>query len=453
MFGIKILTLQTKTLLFMNPNHFLSLLFICATLLVSSCANEESEFSDFSEKSTKLEQSIINSQDSTIIPLEGDRESIRHLKNHMKTRASYDYNDDQYLSEELRQLDEIPIYLQVQGNSDGRQYLSATEKGKELTIEYFNGKSDNQKFYLKILPAVAGIPYLIYSKKTGTPLKLGAYKSKPDVKILYASQDASGSLFGASWDIKRAQYSSDSYIIENQDWPQQGNSGYWLDIYYSVITVNGSKISFSKYNKSPRQEFKIIPVEDFEVQHIDFEVDGNTTLTQVPKVVFSDKFTNNGPINQKHSFSISETYKETSTFNKKTSYSVNISTSFKTGVPFLSEGKITTSVTAGQEFTYGKSEEHSKTISRTVDVEVPANSMANVSYTVYTYNMDVPYIAHCVGKTSGKKIKIRGVWHGVSVEASDGSINVTPINGNTAGAKSIPISDEMVRAKKIIKIE
>lgn len=436
----------------MKQSFLLSALVMCTTFCFWGCSNEEKEFVISSEKITGVEQMVTN-QDSIIVPIEGNRDSILRLKS-IKTRAGYDGDDDyQLLQEELRQLDEIPIYLQVQGNSDERQFLSATNKGRELKVETFNGKSENQKFYLKILPAVSGIPYLIYSKKTGTPIRLGAYKSNPDVKILYASQDASGSLFGASWDIKRAQYSSNSYIIENQDFPQQGDSGYWLDIYYSVITVNGSKISFSKYNKSPRQEFKIIPVENFEVEKVEFSIDANATLTETPKVVFSDKFTNNGPISQKHSFSISETYKETSSFNKKTSYNVNVTVESKVKVPFLAEGKITTSVSAGQEFTYGKSEEHSKTITRVVDVEVPANSMANVSFTIYTYNMDVPYIATCVGKTSGRKIKVRGMWHGVSVEASNGIINVTPTNGNSAGAKSIPITNEMLKAKKVIKIE
>ena len=394
---------------------------------------------------------MVTKPDSIIVPIEGNRDSLQKLKT-IKTRSSFDGEDYQLLQEELTQLDEIPIYLQVQGNSDERQILSATNKGKELTVEKFNGKSENQKFYLKIFPSVLGIPYLIYSKKTGTPIRLGAYKSNPNVKILYASQDASGSLFGASWDIKRAQYSSNSYIIENQDFPQQGNSGYWPDIYYSVITVNGSKISFSKYNKSPRQEFKIIPVEEFEVEKVEFDIDANATLTQTPKVLFSDKFTNNGPISQKHSFSITETYKETSSFNKKTSYNVNVTVESKLKVPLLIEGKITVSKSSGEEFTYGKSEEHSKTINRTVNVEVPANSMADLSFTIYTYKMDVPYIATCVGKTSGKKIKVRGIWHGVSVEASNGIVNVTPINGNPAGAKSILITNEMLKYKKTIKI-
>lgn len=124
----------------------------------------------------------------------------------------------------------------------------------------------------------------------------------------------------------------------------------------------------------------------------------------------------------------------------------------KLKVPILIEGKITVSQSYGEEFSYGKSEEHSKTINRTVNVEVPANSMADLSFTIYTYKMDVPYIATCVGKTSGKKIKVRGIWHGVSVEASNGIVNVTPINGNPAGAKSILITNEMLKYKKTIKI-
>lgn len=434
----------------MKKSFLLSSLVMCTSLCFWGCSNDENEFVISSEKITSVEQ-MVTKPDSIIVPIEGNRDSLQKLKT-IKTRSSFDGEDYQLLQEELTQLDEIPIYLQVQGNSDERQFLSATNKGKELTVEKINGKSENQKFYLKIFPSVLGIPYLIYSKKTGTPIRLGAYKSNPNVKILYASQDASGSLFGASWDIKRAQYSSNSYIIENQDFPQQGNSGYWPDIYYSVITVNGSKISFSKYNKSPRQEFKIIPVEEFEVEKVEFDIDANATLTQTPKVLFSDKFTNNGPISQKHSFSITETYKETSSFNKKTSYNVNVTVESKLKVPLLVEGKITVSKSSGEEFTYGKSEEHSKTINRTVNVEVPANSMADLSFTIYTYKMDVPYIATCVGKTSGKKIKVRGIWHGVSVEASNGIVNVTPINGNPAGAKSILITNEMLKYKKTIKI-
>ena len=59
--------------------------------------------------------------------------------------------------------------------------------------------------------------------------------------------------------------------------------------------------------------------------------------------------------------------------------------------------------------------------------------------------MAVPYTAICSGKISGRKIKIKGVWNGISVELSTGYINTKPINRNATGAKSFPITDEMIK--------
>lgn len=436
----------------MKQKILLSSLLICAIFCFCSCSNEENEFTFNSKKLASTELNVTNNQDSVIMPIEGNVEEIRRLKSKLRTRASYDGNDYQLLQQELRQLDEIPIYLQVQGNSDERRFLSATRKGKELSVETFKENSLNQQFYIKILPAVSGIPYLIYSKKTGTPISLGAYKNKPDIKVLYAQNDASESLFGASWDIKRAEYSSNSYIIENQDFPQKGNSGYWLDIYYSVITVDGSKISFSKYNKSPKQEFQIIPVEKFKIESVRFNVDNTATLSQTPELVYSDRFINNGPIEQKHTFTISKTYKETSNFTKKTSYNVSVTTEVSTSVPFVADGKISSTMSSGKEFTYGKSEEHSITINRDYPIVIPANYMGVMKLTLFKYNMDVEYVATCVGMTSGKKIEIRGRWQGVDVQKTEAVLDLTPINGNTSGAKSITISDDMLKSNKVIKI-
>ena len=81
-----------------------------------------------------------NAQDSVIVPIEGTRTSIQRSK---RTVPDYPGDDDQQMQEELNQLDEIPIYLQVQGNSDKRQFLSAAGKGKELTVEEFDEKSED----------------------------------------------------------------------------------------------------------------------------------------------------------------------------------------------------------------------------------------------------------------------------------------------------------------------
>lgn len=388
---------------------------------------------------TELTAQSEKPQNEEIVPLEGD--SIAMRKQKQQTRA---FDANQTLYEELHQLDLIPIYLQVKGNSSSKQYLNVVGEGKELTFDYFKDKDLSEQFYIRILPATSGIPYMIYSKKTNTPISLGAYTSNPDVKVVYAKPASNTSTFGASWDIYRGEYSLESFVIENQDYPRQGSSGLWYDIYYSVITANASNVSLEKYTKIPNQEFSIIPVEDFKVESVTFDTNAST-LSKNPDIVFEDRFTNNGPIEQNHKFTISDSYKETSSFNKKTSYNVNVSIKTSVKVPFIASGEITTSVSVGQEFTYGESEEHTFAINREYPIVIPANYVAQMTLVLSKYSMDVEYCAICVGQTSGKRIKIRGVWQGVDVQESDAVLKLTPINGTRANSRSIIIKDGMPR--------
>lgn len=416
----------------------------CAILLFS-CSAEEETFESNETRSALSEVSDIENgvlSNGIIIPIEGDRDT---LKRPISLRASYD------IQEELNQLENIPFYLQVQGNSTSKQFLNAASAGAEVTVANYAGNT-NQQFYIRILPATSGIPYLIYSKKSETPIRLGVYTNNPDVKVLYADYENESSLFGASWDFKKATNTPNSFVIENQDSPQQGSSGSWWDIYYPAITVNDAKVSFAKYNNSPRQEFAIIPVETFRIEEIRYNIDGSEILEKMPDLVFSDGYSNRGPIDQTHSFTISETYKETSTFNRKTSYNVSISTEIKAKVPFIASGKITTSTSFGQEYTYGKSEEKTLSINRTYPVLVPANHRAELALTLFKYNMDVEYVAVCRGLTSGEKINIKGRWTGVDFVESDAVLDVFPIDGTGTRLRTI-ITKEMLESKNVIRIK
>lgn len=162
----------------------------------------------------------INVKDS-IMPFEGNRDTLK--------RPVQLFTSEE-VRREIDQLEDIPFYLQAQGNSSSRQFLSATSAGTEVTVENYNG-STNQQFYIKVPSSIMGIPYLIYSKTTNTVLKIGAYTSDPDTKVLYADYTDSNSSFGASWDFRKGTYSKNSFVIENQDLPQQGSSGNWMDIF------------------------------------------------------------------------------------------------------------------------------------------------------------------------------------------------------------------------------
>ena len=83
------------------------------------------------------------------------------------------------------------------GNSSSKQFITASTKGAELNMNIYTWNL-SQQYYIKVLPPSTGVPYLIYSKNTNTPISVGSYQSNPNVKVLYARNDSTGSLFGSS---------------------------------------------------------------------------------------------------------------------------------------------------------------------------------------------------------------------------------------------------------------
>jgi hypothetical protein len=418
-------------------------------IIISSCSSDEA----FSNKNNSTEANAKNANlkstlknDTTkvndiIVPLEGNRDTLKRPGALKRLSATDSY--------EIDQLNEIPIYLKVMGNSSSKQFITASTKGAELNMNTYTGNL-SQQYYIKVLPPSTGIPYLIYSKNTNTPISVGSYQSNPNVKVLYARNDSSGSLFGSSWDFDRGEYTENSFVIKNQDFPESGG-GSWWDIYYNAITVNDSKILFSKYNNSPRQEFEIIPVETFVVEKIQFDVDAGTILSNAPLQVYKEGYTNSGPIEQTYTFAINTSYTKSSNYNRSTSYKVTLSASVKAGVPFFAEGEIKTSTEFGQNFTYGESESATIAVNRSYPVKVPPNNRADLTLTFFTYNMNVDYIATCRGLTSGKIIQIKGVWSGIDVQETNANLTLTPLNGGTV--QKMEISKEMLDSKKIIELK
>ena len=418
-------------------------------IIISSCSSDDAfpnknNNTEANAKNANLERTVKNDTskkvNDIIFPLEGNRDTLKRPGALKRLSVTDSY--------EIDQLNEIPIYLKVMGNSSSKQFITASTKGAELNMNIYTGNL-SQQYYIKVLPPSTGVPYLIYSKNTNTPISVGSYQSNPNVKVLYARNDSTGSLFGSSWDFERGEYTNNSFVIKNQDFPESGG-GSWWDIYYNVITVNDSKISFSKYNNSPRQEFEIIPVETFVVEKIQFDVDAGTILSNVPLQVYKEGYTNNGPIEQTYTFAVNKSYTQSSDYKRSTSYKVSLSTEVKAKVPFIASGKISASTEFGQQFTYGESESTTIAINRSYPVKVPANYRADLSLTFFKYNIDVDYIATCRGLTSGKMIEIKGIWSGVDVEETDANLTLTPLDGGTI--QKMKISKEMLDSKKVIEM-
>ena len=74
---------------------------------------------------------------------------------------------------------ELPVTIEVMeaGKNKSQRYLWCNRAGSEVKLtDNKNAFDISQQFYLKILPASSGIPYLLYSESSKTPLTVGHYR-------------------------------------------------------------------------------------------------------------------------------------------------------------------------------------------------------------------------------------------------------------------------------------
>lgn len=112
------------------------LFFYCTVLLLGGLyAYSEDEV--FTTTAIDKSKALVKSEilNDTIIPLEGNRDT---LKRPPQTRSSTN------IQEELSQLEDVPIFLKIQGNSTSKQFLNVTDAGTEATIAEYSGDINQQ---------------------------------------------------------------------------------------------------------------------------------------------------------------------------------------------------------------------------------------------------------------------------------------------------------------------
>lgn len=204
--------------------------------------------------------------------------------------SSYMRNSTEYLlSENLYNLDDYPFLIRSSVGTN--KYLSVSSAGKEVVLLNYSKPSNTTyvpsqyRFYVKNLPSTSGIPYLMYSQATKTPLSVGQYSSNPNEKIMFARPNNNGDLYSASWDIFHSSSydgspkSNGSIVIESQALLESNPNNYW-DVYNLVLCITNNKARYSKYNKYSNQEFIIEPIGDFTVDEIEYIDDYSISATK-----------------------------------------------------------------------------------------------------------------------------------------------------------------------------
>lgn len=405
----------------------LLLAIVSLAIAFSSCENVlENEIQSQNEEMslTKSKIAIIDSLVLDSISVLEETEESRALKemlenNKFKLRSSYneDPNYDEYFSDNLWQIRELPLMIRSRASNGGKQYLTSAGKNAEVYLNSFQRSNNIQKFYLKKYPASSGISNVIYSYSDGTPITAGYYTNNPDHTILYVKPDASGSLYTADWDI--SPVSTSGYVqIKNNGLIAQGSSGAWYDIYYKVMGVgNSNKITFDKYvSGNATQEFELSPTDGFTIESLEFVNDYSATITRIADGTVVNRETNREYSAKRFDFPLAKLGNASSSFvqKKNINFSLMNSREFKAKRPEIIDEKLFLLPSISSPaclYYYNTSYAENTGRPESVSVNLPARSSVQYTYKIPAYRVSADY--KLIASFRDRKVTISGRWTGV----------------------------------------
>lgn len=341
---------------------------------------------------------------------------------------------------------ELPATIKVRskastGSTANYVSLYCEGKSKEVTLNAGNA-GDKNRFLIKVLPASAGVPYLIYSVAAGTPLSVGYYTNKPDEKILMASKDDSGSLMSIGWDLLQSSYYKNYYAIQSESYLGQAvPNNQWSIFYYVLEAVSGNKIRYAQHvNNKAQQEFIITPDAKFEIKSLEYVVNNSTPS----KSTFSKTVTVKNTSAQEKAMNVPFDFyeMETSYFNRN-SWNVNLNftdDSKKFVRPTVTSGSVITDNPDAAEdavFINSNTQNISRHIVYNHPIRCKASSTAKVTVKFVKYYVNVDYIVKAQYEVKAGDLRecvLKGTWSGYVIEdpneiTPEDKIEFTPIGG------------------------
>ena len=402
------------------------IVFFCAFV---ACSKALPEFSDKDSISLETEETILTRSTDSIddevpVPLEEseEMEALRNLYQEtlQQTPSMMAYNQyDPNFSMNVYAIREMPIRFRLREDPSGysNRYLSCEGKGKEVKWYANSINDDKQKFYLKIFPATTGIPYLIYSKTSNTPLTVGYYNNNPDEKIMFAASTDDGSYYSEVWDLNPIS-NYKGFSIQSMSYLGQSDPDNMYSVFYHVLEAKtGNLIRYAQYSGIPEQQFSIEVLDNFSLSDIDFDL-ASATISEGNDIIIS--FTGTNPsLNSKTVNCVKSSedlvYKERSYFAETQGYlKFNLSnTDLNIQLPSVVANRVVilddNSKTISAQYR-GATQYIDETISYNVSVTAPPRSLIMVDTYVKTHNVSINYTAKAT--LNDREITLNGVWRG-----------------------------------------
>lgn len=333
--------------------------------------------------------------------------------------APADYDDN--FNGNMFAIRELPVTIEVMeaGKNKSQRYLWCNRAGSEVKLtDNKNAFDISQQFYLKILPASSGIPYLLYSESSKTPLTVGHYRKTPNVNILMSNSkdDISNPFVG--WDLKPSS-AAGYFAIENEMLlGQKDPKNMWSVFNYYLEVNDNNELRFAEYTGKNQQKFFIKPIARFTVSNVSynfeaakvtdatpFEVKFNRVFQGDPGSEFSDKV--NCHVIEKSWF---QQNRSNIKFDLNTNTLLQMPTVLARKALLLDgdPNKIRY-IISGYQNVYSDRE-------CTVEGTVPHSTgkcLVSISMKLTSYNAEVPYTLYA--EYNGREIKFTGTWKGVVI--------------------------------------
>lgn len=390
------------------------------TIGLASCTQSSGLLDDFSEasESSVLSRSISVADSASLF---SNADEFQKLETKF---SSYYPETDEFYSSNMYAVRELPFALKVRGGGvAGKPYLSTQGIRQELTLSAYN----SSKFYLKILPASSGIPYLIYSEYYNKPLVCGQYNNAPNNKLVFVwdSEDVSS----GSWDLIPSTYKG-YFNIENQTYLGMADpNNPWSVFNYSIEVKSNGQVGYAKYNKQPQQEFLLEFQDGFKVKEIVFAPKAVVTELD-PVIVYSNGQTGAvaGPSNI--TIYAKKDVKDTSYYTEKGALKIPMENANQM---FLRPAIVAGEFIAPGNFSSGEipdstiflpkapysstTYEIPKTLSVTIPVKVDEPSLVKVTSYLKKYSVKADYTITMTYRSkdepNDREVKFKGTWYGV----------------------------------------
>lgn len=186
--------------------------------------------------------------------------------------------------------------------------------------------------------------------------------------------------------------------------------------------TNSSLIFDYPENKGDFVKWDIIPVDEFKIEEITYDLTTNDQLSVIPTQIATKTLVNDTDVTATRTLAFQETLTNESSFSELLGLKITdkISSTYKVAIAKFLNGEYTGESTSEYTWNYtvGKKETQSYTISETVVHEVPARTTIEAKLMATKYNATMTYVAKLYGINSGKTIFLKGKWNGAIVQES-----------------------------------